>query len=106
MGAKELNAYKFSSPQSEQQVKPTTIASAASISPTQKLTFITGTAQLATIVPPMDGYHELVLIFTNAAPGAFLTTGNLQVAYQPIQNRPVTLFYDPVSGKYWVQTVA
>jgi hypothetical protein len=102
----DLNHQQLSSPQSNLQPTPTRIASAATIAPTTKLSFISGTAQLETITPFVTGYHELVLVFTNAAPGLFLTTGNIFTAYQPIQNRPVTLYFDPVDAKYYVQTVA
>jgi hypothetical protein len=101
----DLNFQQFSSVQNNQQQPPTTIASAATIAPTQQLTFLTGTVQVATITPPVTGYHQITLCFTNASPGAFLTSGNIQIAYQPIQNRPITLHYDPVSAKYWVNAV-
>jgi len=102
----DLAAANFAFPQSLQQgSQPNTIASAATITVTNILTFLTGTVQLATINPPVSGAHMLVLVFTNGAPGQFLTTGNLQVAYQPIQNRPIILFYDPASAKYWVMSV-
>jgi len=92
---------QLSTVQSSLQPSPPTIASAATISPNTLITFLTGTTQVATINPPVTGVHMLVLIFTNASPGAFVTTGNLQAALQPIQNLPVVLFYDTVSGKYW-----
>ena len=118
----ELNRYNLDGPQSEQQPKPATIASSAeSFVPTTKLTFVTGTVQLEWIgthvaaavnptipehaIPVEPGYHELVLIFTNGSPGAFVTTGNIKTAYTPIQNRPVVLYYDPSTALYWVQTV-
>lgn len=96
---------QFSTVQSAAMPLPVTVASAATIAPTTKLTFVTGTTQVATITPPVSGYHELTLCFTNAAPGAFLTTGNIQTAYQPIQDRPIDLCYDPSSAKYWVKAV-
>ena len=105
-GAQTLNFQDFSTFQSEQQPKPVTRASAASVSPTGFLTFFTGTVQLATIVPPIPGCHALVFVFTNGAPGAFLTTGNIQRAAQPVQNVPILLVYDPVSNKYWVGSVS
>jgi hypothetical protein len=85
--------------------KPGTIASAATIAPVGFLTFLTGTVQVATITPPIDGAHMLALVFTDGAPGALLTTGNIKTAYTPIQNRVFLLFYDPSSAKYWVMTV-
>jgi len=88
--------------QSDKQPLPPTIASAATISPKTRLTFVTGTVQLETITPPTSGYGELVLCFTDVAPGLFLTTGNIKTALTPIQNRPVVLYYDPSSAKWWV----
>lgn len=101
----DLLYQNLSTVQSNQQPLPPTIASAATIAPTTKLTFLTGTVQLATITPPTSGYCEVTLCFTNASPGLFLTTGNIQIAYQPIQNRPVDLCYDPSSAKWWVKAV-
>jgi hypothetical protein len=101
----DLSFQNLSTVQSDKQPLPPTIASAATIAPTTKLTFITGAVQVATITPPVSGYCELTLCFTNASPGAFLTTGNIQIAYQPIQNRPIDLCYDPASKKWWVKTV-
>jgi hypothetical protein len=84
--------------------KPNTIASATTVAPITKLTFLTGTVQLANITPlDPNAYQEVTLCFTNAAPGAFLTNGTsapIKVAYQPIQNRPIDLCWDP-SSKYW-----
>jgi len=99
----------FDVAQSNLQQKPTTIASAASITPTQKFTFVTGTVQIANIVPPdLGGYCEITLCFTNAGPGAFLTNGTVapvKTAYQPIQNRPIDLCWDPSSKFWWVKAV-
>lgn len=99
----DLLNQNFSAAQSNLQPFPVTMASAASITPTTALTFLTGTTQVANIVPPSSGYCRVTLCFTNAAPGAFLTNGSsypIKVAYQPIQNRPITLHWDP-SSKYW-----
>lgn len=101
----DLNFQDFSTVQSNLQPKPVTAAAAATITPTGKLTFLTGTTQVATITPPTSGYAEITLCFTNGAPGAFLTSGNIKTAYQPIQNRPIDLCYDPVSGLWWVKAV-
>ena len=97
----ELDRYNFDEPQSALNRAPNTIASAATITPVHKLTFITGTVQIATITPPVDGYHELVFVFTNATPGAFLTSGNVQRAVAPAQNVVLSLHYDPNTKKYW-----
>jgi len=102
----DLLHQNFSTVQSNQQPAPPTIASAATITPTTRFSFVSGTAQLENITSPTTGYGEIVLMFTNAAPGVFLTTGNILTAYQPIQNRPVTLYYVQQTGKWYVQTVA
>ncbi|TMI87852.1 MAG: hypothetical protein E6H08_18750 [Bacteroidetes bacterium] len=91
----------FSTVQSNEQPVPNTIAAAATITPLTLITFLTGTTQVVTINPPVTGQHMLVLIFTNGSPGAFTTAGNIKAAYQPIQNLPVVLFYDPVTALYW-----
>jgi hypothetical protein len=101
----ELSTYQFSTHQSEKSPLPATIAAAATITPTARLTFLTGTTQVGNITPPLAGHHELVLIFTDANPGAFVTTGNIKSAYTPIQNRAILLEYDPVTAKYWVMSV-
>lgn len=92
--------------QSNLQPLPRTIASAATIAPDTRLSFVTGTVQVANITPFTSGYCEVILCFTDDAPGAFLTTGNILTAYQPVKNRPVLLCYDPATEKWYTQTVA
>lgn len=104
-GSSDLTLGNFLTSQSDKQPDPVTMAAAATITPTTKLTFLTGTTQLANITPPTSGYCEITLCFTNGAPGAFLTTGNIKTAYTPIQNRPIDLCYDKVSNKWWVKAV-
>lgn len=101
----DLLSQDFGVAQSDKQPLPPTIAAAATISPTTRLTFLTGTTQVANITPPTSGYCEVLLCFTNGAPGAFLTTGNIKTAYQPIQNRPILCCYDPSSAKWWIAAV-
>lgn len=101
----DIDFQNFSTVQSDKQPFPNTVASAATLAPITKLTFVTGTVQVGVITPPVSGYHELTLCFTNASPGLLLTTGNIQVAYQPIQNRPIDFCYDPLTKKYWVKAV-
>ena len=101
----DLNFQDLSTVQSGLQPKPPTAAAAATISPVTKMSFWTGTTQVATITPPVTGYCELTLVFTDANPGAFLTTGNIKTAYTPIQNRPIDVCYDPLSAKWWVKAV-
>lgn len=105
----DLNYTDYNNVHSPAQQKPSTVASASVITPVGRLTFVTGTVQVANIVPPQpDAYCSLVLCFTNGAPGAFLTNGTqypIKTAYQPIQNRPVELHWDPSSEFWWVAAV-
>ncbi len=98
------------SPQSELAPKPVTMASAATIAPTTKFTRITGNTSITKITPPVNGYHELVFVFDDAHANAFNTggaaPGDIATAYTSIVDRPVTLYYDPRTQKYYVQTVA
>lgn len=96
----------ISTVQSDLQATPKTLASAATIAPTTFLTDVTGTVQVETITAPVTGTHMIALNFTNASPGAFLTTGNIKTAYTPVQNRPILLIYNPIDKKYYVLTVA
>jgi hypothetical protein len=101
-----LDNNNFETIQTRLQPKPNTVASAATIAPIHKLTFLTGTVQLQNLTPnDVQAYQEVTLCFTDAAPGLFLTTGNLKTAYQPIQNRPIDLCWDPSSAKWWVKAV-
>lgn len=106
--ANDLNFEKLSTVQSKQQVKPVTLASAATIAPTTKFTRITGTVQITKITPPAQGYHELTLVFTSAY--AALATGGsgdgaIASAYTSVADRPITLYYDPRTQLYYVGTV-
>lgn len=101
----DLNQGNFAPNQGKTNQYPPTMASAATIAPITAMTFVTGTVQVATVTPPLGGYHELVLCFTDNAPGALLTSGNIETAYTPITNRPFKLYYDPSTAKYWVQAV-
>lgn len=98
------------SPQSALQPKPATLASDATITPTTKLTRLTGTTSITKITPPVEGYHELVFVFDSAYATAFNTGGSgagaIASAYTSVVDRPVTLFYDPRTQLYYVQTVA
>jgi hypothetical protein len=92
--------------QSKQNTPPPTIASAATIAPTNFLCFISGTTQITTITPPVTGAHMLVLIFTNANPGGVGNSGNINNTLDVAQYAPLLLFYDPVGAKYYSGVLA
>ena len=99
----DLNQQNYSTHQSDKQPTPATVASATTIAPTTGMSLVSGTTNIATITPPLTGYHMLALIFTNAAPPSLLTTGNILVGSTTItQNVPVLLFYEPSAAKYYM----
>lgn len=97
----DLLFQQFSTVQSDQQPVPNTLASAATITPTTFLTFVTGTVAVATITPPVTGQHMLLLIYTDATPTAMTTTGNILSVCVPTINLPTICVYDPVQRKYY-----
>lgn len=100
--ASVLDAQSLSSPQSDVMPKPNTITTAATIAPTNKFSFITGSTAIATITPPIPGAHELVFVFLTNQTGQFLTTGNIQQSTTTATvNIPVTLVYMPTTQKYY-----
>lgn len=103
MSSQDTAFQNLSTVQSEQQPTPPTIASTTTIAPSSFITFVSGTTAVATITPPIAGQHQLVFIFTNAAPAALATTGNLTNTLAPTQNVPVLAFYNPNSATYYVK---
>jgi hypothetical protein len=102
----DLDFQQFSPTQSRAMKLPTTIASAASITPTTRFTRLTGTTPVTTIVPPVTGYHELVFVFTSAYATALNTGGNIAAAITSVADRPITVYYDPRTALYYPMTVA
>src|SRR5574338_1296170 len=100
--SKDLLFQNLSTVQSNKQPSPTTIASATTIAPQTFITFVSGTTDVATVTPPAEGQHMLCLIFTNAAPGDLLTTGNIVGGLTTVaQNAVNLLFYDPIGAEYY-----
>lgn len=86
--------------------KPVTIASAATIAPTTFQTVISGTTSVTTITPPVAGAHMLMFRWTTGTANGFNTGGNIAIAYTTVTNRPVLLFYDPVTALYYPMAVS
>jgi hypothetical protein len=96
----DLDFQNLSTVQSGIQPKAATLPAAATIAPTTFVTLITGTTQLVTVTPPVQGDHMLVMIFPDAM-GAFATSGNIKVAANPDVNIPVLMVYNSKEGKYY-----
>lgn len=105
----DLDFQNLSTVQSSKQPTPGRLASAASIAPTTKLTFVSGTTPITSIVPPVLGYHELTFVFASAFANALntgvTTRGGIAVAYTSVVNRPIDVCYDPVTGLYYPKAV-
>ena len=102
----DVNWQQLHTVQDATQPVPPTIPSANIISPYTRLTFVTGQISIATINPFTTGFHEIVLIFTNAAPAAFtpgISPGNIKTAAQPVTNIPVICMYDPSTQLWWIK---
>ena len=98
----DLNFQDISTVHSQLQPKPVTIASAATVSPSTFVTFISGTVAIATVTPPVSGAHLLVFIFTTTTPTAFTTTGgNIKNVTTPKQNSICFLVWNPIENKYY-----
>lgn len=104
MPSPDLAFQQLSSVQNGAMPQPPTIASAATIAPTNFVTLISGAAAIANITPPIDGAHMLVLIPT----GAFTMTaaGNIALAMAAATvSQPIFLVYNPVIKKYYAGKV-
>ncbi len=100
----DLNFQQFSTVQSKSQTPPNTIASTTTIAPSNFLSLVSGTVDIATVTPPVTGAHMLTLVFTHTTPGDLLTTGNILVGSTTLtQNVPVLLFYDPNQAAYYLK---
>lgn len=77
------------------------IAAASAITPVLKITRISGTGIINTIIPPIDFINggQLVLIPTGRF--SFDTTGNIAVAMTADVSKPLTLTYDAVVKKWY-----
>jgi hypothetical protein len=91
---------------------PVTIASANTIAPKTRFTRITGIVPIQYIIPPIEEYHELVLLIEADYGGfpTFIIGGNIQFSIAPPAAQAVLvgdfgivrLFYDPRFRKYYI----
>jgi hypothetical protein len=102
----DLAFQDLSTVQSDKQPNPPTIASAATISPKTFMSTISGTTPVTTIVPPVTGAHMLAFRWTTGTANGFNTGGNIAIAYTTITNRPILLFYDPVTALYYPMAIS
>ena len=77
-----------------------TIASAATVAPVAFMTYITGTAEIATITLPYPAFSGKIVFIPE---GAFTlaNTGNIAVAATAVADRAMVLFYSPAATKWY-----
>ena len=98
----------LSTAQSNKQLGPQTIASAAAIAPKTKFTRITGTTPVTTIIPPVSGYCELTFVWTTGTASGFTASSvvnGIAVTYTTITDRPIDLCFDPRTQLWYPKAV-
>ena len=78
-----------------------TIASATSISPTVKITMISGTATISTITAPMDLVNGGQLVLIPLGSFNLATTGNIALPVVAEISKPITLSYESTTNKWY-----
>ncbi len=77
---------------------PSTIASAATITPTGFLTVLTGNTAVVTITPPFTFAHMLAVQFAGVA--GVTAAGNIATAKASVAGEIVLFVYNPATAKY------
>lgn len=77
------------------------VASAATIYPKNDMILVSGTTDIATIVPPYAGFSGILILVPTAGAVALLTTGNIAVAVTCAQNRATPLFYSKLNNTWY-----
>lgn len=93
---------QLSTVQSEKQPTPPTVTAAATISPVNFLTVLTGNTAVSTINPPVAGIHMLAIV-----PGTttgFTTGGNIVGATTTVANRVYLFIYNPLPDAAFTTT--
>lgn len=76
------------------------LASASSIAPKSTQIRVTGTTNIATIVPPYQGFSGMLVVIPVDGTVNTVTTGNIQTAVAMAQNRATVLFYNKTLDKW------
>lgn len=83
------------------------LASAATITPVNEFTRLTGSTQVNTITPPSNGGFATVLYLTPVdGTLVFGTSGNILVGATVAQNRPCTFIWSPVLAKWLIGPIS
>ena len=80
-------------------VKPITLASAATIVPLTFLTVLTGAVAVVNITPPVNQVHMLALLFASTA--GVTAAGNIATLKASVVGEVMLLVYNPNIAKYY-----
>ena len=84
----------------------TSLASATTLAVVSYLTIVTGTVQVQNIQVPWPGFEgDIVLVYTNGAPGATLTGGTsgmaIALATTVVQFKALTMTYSQINSIWY-----
>lgn len=83
----------------------TTIASAASFRVRTDVIRLTGTVQVDNIYPAFGRqFAQMITIIPTSGAIVFSAAGNIAVGLTALQNRALTLFYDPSVDKWYLES--
>ena len=77
------------------------VASATSISPKSDLVRVTGSTDIATILPPYGGFSGILILVPTGSNVNLLNSGNIAVAVTAAQNRATVLVYSKVANVWY-----
>lgn len=99
------NPERFTVGNEHNQVQGADLASAATITPTHKYHYVTGTAAIDTIALPWPNFAgEVVLVPAGAF--TWTTAGNIAVAGTAVAGRSLVFHYLPTKGKWYSHAIA
>lgn len=84
------------------KISESNIVAAATIRPLTDLIFVSGTTALATIIPPYSGFSGILLVVaTDEAGLATVTTGNIQLVVTMTTNQVNVFVFSKANNKWY-----
>ena len=77
------------------------VASTTTITPKSDLVRVTGTTNIATIIPPFAGFAGILVLVPTDGTVNTVTTGNISVAVAMAQNRATVLVYSKKNSTWY-----
>jgi hypothetical protein len=84
------------------RLSESSLVTATTITPKSDLVFVSGTTNVATIIPPFEGFSGLLfLVATDAAGFATVTTGNIALAVSLTTNKVTAFVYSKKNAMWY-----